>query len=111
MTDATVANPNPMGSVPVQAEDSVGQAQSLTAEAWKELRSNYLFWASLVLIVTFLVMAAFPRVFTSTSPTAFVASAFAPAAGVPPPVPAAGAPPAPAPSRTSRASRWLRTRP
>ncbi len=71
MTDATVANPNPMGSVPVQAEDSVGQAQSLTAEAWKELRSNYLFWASLVLIVTFLVMAAFPRVFTSTSPTAF----------------------------------------
>ncbi len=41
---------------------------SLWASAWGELRRNPLFWISLVLIVIFVVMAAFPQLFTSTDP-------------------------------------------
>lgn len=54
-----------------QDAETVGQAQSLTAEAWAELRRNPLFWISLVLILIFVVMAAFPQLFTRTAPTAF----------------------------------------
>ncbi len=67
MTDAasvaTLEPASPSGG------DQGGQARSLTAEAWKELRGNYLFWIALVLIAMFLVMAAVPRVFTSIDPT------------------------------------------
>ncbi len=52
--------------------DTVGQAQSLTQEAWRELRRNPLFVISLILIAIFLVMAAFPSLFTRTDPNAFV---------------------------------------
>lgn len=52
-----------------QEAETVGQAQSLTAEAWAELRRNPLFWISLVLIVLFVIMAAFPQLFTRTDPT------------------------------------------
>ena len=51
-----------------QEADNVGQAQSLTQEAWRELRRNPLFIISLILIAIFLVMAVFPGLFTSTDP-------------------------------------------
>ncbi|MEI2779159.1 MAG: ABC transporter permease [Tetrasphaera sp.] len=55
-----------------QEAETVGQAQSLTAEAWAELRRNPLFWISLVLIVFFVIMAVFPQLFTRTDPTVAV---------------------------------------
>jgi oligopeptide transport system permease protein len=51
-----------------QEADNVGQAQSLTQEAWRELRRNPLFIISLILIAIFLVMAVFPGLFTNTDP-------------------------------------------
>lgn len=51
-----------------QEADNVGQAQSLTQEALRELRRNPLFIISLILIAIFLVMAVFPGLFTSTDP-------------------------------------------
>lgn len=47
----------------------VAEARSLSSDAWRILRRNWLFWIALVLIVLFLLMAAFPRLFTSTDPT------------------------------------------
>ena len=43
-------------------------ARSLGQDAWLTLRSNWLFWVSLVLIVVFVAMAAFPGLFTHTDP-------------------------------------------
>lgn len=51
-----------------QEADNVGQAQSLTQEALRELRRNPLFIISLILIAIFLVMAVFPGLFTNTDP-------------------------------------------
>ncbi len=42
--------------------------RSLGRDAWLTLRSNWLFWVSLVLIVVFVVMAAFPGLFTHKDP-------------------------------------------
>ena len=55
-----------------QEAETVGQAQSLSQEAWRELRRNPLFVISLVLIAIFLLMAAFPSLFTRTDPNSFV---------------------------------------
>jgi oligopeptide transport system permease protein len=44
------------------------RARSLGSDAWNELRRRPLFWISSALIVTFVVMAVFPQVFTSTDP-------------------------------------------
>jgi len=44
-------------------------ARSLGANAWRELRRRPMFWISLALIVLFVVMAAFPQLFTSKDPT------------------------------------------
>nr|WTB33428.1 ABC transporter permease [Streptomyces sp. NBC_00830] len=52
--------------VAVKAE----KARSLWGDAWIDLRSNWYFIVSSVLIVILLVMTAFPGLFTSASPTA-----------------------------------------
>ncbi|MEE9963793.1 MAG: ABC transporter permease [Propionicimonas sp.] len=44
--------------------------RSLGADAWDAMRRNPLFWLSAVLIVVFVLMAAFPGLFTSKDPTA-----------------------------------------
>lgn len=45
-------------------------AQPLRARAWQALKSNPLFWISAVLITVFLLMAAFPWLFTNQDPRA-----------------------------------------
>jgi oligopeptide transport system permease protein len=44
------------------------KARSLGSDAWEELRSRPMFWISAALIVLFVVMAAFPQLFTSKDP-------------------------------------------
>lgn len=58
---APIADP----SAVVKAE----KARSLWGDAWQDLRSNWYFIISSVLIVILLVMAVFPGLFTSASPT------------------------------------------
>lgn len=48
----------------------VGRARSLNADAWRELRGNWMFWVAGVLIVLFVAMAIAPALFTSTDPRA-----------------------------------------
>ena len=45
-----------------------GEARSLWADAWGELRRNPLFWVAAGLILIFVVMAAVPQLFTRTDP-------------------------------------------
>jgi oligopeptide transport system permease protein len=45
------------------------KGRSLWANAWIELRRNPMFWISAFLIVVFVVMAAFPQLFTDKDPT------------------------------------------
>lgn len=54
------------------AEDaeSVAHGASLWGDAWKELRSNPVFVVSALVIAVFVVMAAFPGLFTSADPRA-----------------------------------------
>jgi oligopeptide transport system permease protein len=44
------------------------KARSLGTDAWEELRHRPMFWISAALIVFFVLMAAFPQLFTSTDP-------------------------------------------
>ncbi|MFB9237378.1 ABC transporter permease [Plantactinospora siamensis] len=44
--------------------------RGLLSDAWRDLRRKPLFWISAVFILFFLVLAAFPSLFTSVSPTA-----------------------------------------
>ncbi len=48
----------------------VGRARSLNADAWRELRGNWMFWLSAVLIAVLVVMAIVPQLFTSVDPRA-----------------------------------------
>jgi oligopeptide transport system permease protein len=45
------------------------KARSLGTDAWDELRRRPMFWISAALIVFFVLMAAFPQLFTNTDPT------------------------------------------
>ncbi|MDO5698795.1 MAG: ABC transporter permease [Dermatophilus congolensis] len=45
-------------------------ARSLTSDAWRQLRRRPMFWVSAALILTFVLMAAFPQLFTRTDPHA-----------------------------------------
>ncbi|MEA4944810.1 MAG: ABC transporter permease [Propionicimonas sp.] len=47
---------------------TVAPTRSLGADVWDYLRRNPLFWVSAALIVLFVVMAAFPQLFTSKDP-------------------------------------------
>ena len=63
MTESLVAATTP------DAANPVGEARSLGADARRALARNPLFWISLVMITTFVLMAAWPSLFTSTDPT------------------------------------------
>jgi oligopeptide transport system permease protein len=60
----------------VSAETSVttgtDEARSLASDAWRSLKKNPIFWASVVLIGLFLLMAAWPSLFTNVDPNAAV---------------------------------------
>ena len=45
-------------------------ARSLTSDAWRQLRRRPMFWVSAALIGTFVLMAAFPQLFTRVDPHA-----------------------------------------
>lgn len=62
MTDAT--------TLAVAAPSDVAPAASLGKEAWRELRSKWLFWVSAAVILVFVVMAIAPGLFTSHDPRA-----------------------------------------
>ena len=53
---------------PLAAPEKGEKARSLGSDAWEELRRRPMFWISSALIVLFVVMAAFPQLFTSTDP-------------------------------------------
>lgn len=53
----------------LRAEGDVGEARSLTSDAWRQLRRSPLFIISALLILIFLLMAAVPQLFTSADPT------------------------------------------
>ena len=58
------------GRVGKERSDDKGESRegSLWADAWRELRTNPLFIVSGILIVIFVIMAAFPGIFTSHAP-------------------------------------------
>jgi len=45
------------------------EERSLTSDAWRTMRRNPLFWVAMTLITTFVLMAIWPSLFTSTDPT------------------------------------------
>src|SRR4029450_10668623 len=45
------------------------RARALGTDAWEDLRHRPMFWISAALIVFFVLMAAFPQLFTNTDPT------------------------------------------
>ncbi len=55
-------------SVQPNAGEDVGEARSLAQDAWRSLRSNKVFWVSVVLIAGFVLMAVWPSLFTKTDP-------------------------------------------
>ena len=46
--------------------------RSLTSDAWRSLKKNPIFWVSVILIALFLLMAAWPGLFTNVDPNAAV---------------------------------------
>lgn len=54
---------------PVGVEAPRDKPRGLLGDAWRDLRRKPLFWTSAVLITLFVVMAAFPGLFTSADPT------------------------------------------
>jgi oligopeptide transport system permease protein len=61
---------DPLGGAegPMAAPEKGEKARSLGSDAWGELRHRPMFWISAALIVFFVLMAAFPQLFTSTDP-------------------------------------------
>jgi oligopeptide transport system permease protein len=61
---------DPTGGPPVSisAPERSERARSLGSDVWDELRSRPLFWISAALILTFVVMALFPQLFTGKDP-------------------------------------------
>lgn len=53
---------------PLRTSEKGEKARSLGTDAWEELRHRPMFWISAALIVLFVLMAAFPQLFTSTDP-------------------------------------------
>jgi oligopeptide transport system permease protein len=49
--------------------ESPGKPRGLLGDAWYDLRRNPLFWVAGAFILLFVVMAAFPQLFTSKDPT------------------------------------------
>ncbi|MFF3664953.1 ABC transporter permease [Microtetraspora malaysiensis] len=55
-------------SEPTAAPASAGKPRSLWQDTWDILKHRKIFWISFALLIMFLVMAAFPSLFTSKSP-------------------------------------------
>ncbi len=49
-------------------DTNLGKPRSLTGDAWRDLRRKPLFWIAAVVVLAFLVMAVFPRLYTSINP-------------------------------------------
>jgi oligopeptide transport system permease protein len=64
LTSDPTGGPESTLSAPAKGE----RARSLGSDAWEELRHRPMFWISAALIVFFVLMAAFPQLFTSTDP-------------------------------------------
>jgi oligopeptide transport system permease protein len=47
---------------------SVGASRTLAGDAWRTLRSSWVFWGAIFLIAILVVMAAFPALFTDAKP-------------------------------------------
>ncbi|MBM6405232.1 ABC transporter permease [Phycicoccus sp. CSK15P-2] len=52
----------------LRAEGDIGEARSLTQDAWRQLRRSPLFWVSAAMITVFVLMAVAPSLFTSLDP-------------------------------------------
>lgn len=52
-------------AAPTTADEA---ARSLASDAWRSLKKNPIFWVSMTLIVLFVLMAAWPSLFTHTDP-------------------------------------------
>jgi oligopeptide transport system permease protein len=66
MTETAVAEvsaPNPL-----DARGDLDEGRSLASDAWRTMRKRPMFWIAASMIVVFILMAAFPRLFTSTDP-------------------------------------------
>jgi oligopeptide transport system permease protein len=48
---------------------ATGPGRTLAGDAWQTLRSSYIFWSSITLILVLFVMAVYPRLFTGIDPT------------------------------------------
>ena len=62
----------PLDETPLKAVDAVDETEkprSSWNDAWDAMKTRPLFWISAVLIVFVIVVALFPQLFTSTSPT------------------------------------------
>jgi peptide/nickel transport system permease protein/oligopeptide transport system permease protein len=56
------------GTAPRPLDVNVGKPRSLAGDAWRDLRRSPLFWIAALLVLAFVVMALFPRVYTSINP-------------------------------------------
>lgn len=71
MTDVSVtAGGGPAQQAATVEPSGAVRGRSLWSSAWGELRRSPLFWVATALILLFVVMAAFPQLFTSTDPRA-----------------------------------------
>jgi oligopeptide transport system permease protein len=52
---------------------ATGAGRTLGGDAWETLRSSWVFWASVSLIVLLIVMSIFPSLFTSADPASCIA--------------------------------------
>lgn len=66
MTESSTAAFTPEKDVTEPQE----KTRSLTQDAWRELRHNWMFWIASTLILVFIVMAVYPTLFTSIDPNA-----------------------------------------
>jgi oligopeptide transport system permease protein len=55
-----------VAAVEVPAEERV---RSLGADAWRDLRRKPIFWVSVLIVVGFVAMAAYPKLFTGVNPS------------------------------------------
>ena len=72
MTEAAVAETTSTLD-PHDAGDA-SDSRSLAGDAWRAMRRNPMFWISSAMILVFVLMAAFPSLFTRTDPTFAVLS-------------------------------------
>jgi oligopeptide transport system permease protein len=69
MTESSTIAVGAETSAPTPGQD---EARSLSSDAWRSLKKNPIFWVSAVLIVLFVLMAAWPSLFTNVDPNAAV---------------------------------------